>query len=231
MSTRVADLQPMMRSLYCEVIILQKDPKPTITRNEDVIWTFLVADASGSVVLTLWGKTYADLKAGDILRIQNGEVRLRLGRIQLAVPKHGTAKRIGEDLLYFSDKPNVSEYEWEPDPRTGRLARKDILAQSKASSETNNPPHPSSSSNNDSQDTNASTVPPFRPAQHNKGRAKARHVDFDQPDRTATPNPPLDTKHALRDPRVRKAQKAQNVQSAQSRHVMKRQKIHYDDAA
>lgn len=43
--------------------------EPTGVRDGDIVYKFLVADRTGSIVLTLWGAKGSEIKNGDILRL------------------------------------------------------------------------------------------------------------------------------------------------------------------
>ncbi|RCH79086.1 hypothetical protein CU097_001643, partial [Rhizopus azygosporus] len=57
------------KNFDCEVIVLQPDNEPTGTRDGDIVYKFLVADRTGSIVLTVWGTKGSEIKNGDILRL------------------------------------------------------------------------------------------------------------------------------------------------------------------
>jgi hypothetical protein len=42
---------------------------PAITRDGDMIYRFLVADKTGSIILSVWGEMGKDIRGGDILHI------------------------------------------------------------------------------------------------------------------------------------------------------------------
>lgn len=82
----IKDMSPVSRNFDCEVIVLQKgkftfffftfkltqqkkDGEPVTTREGDMIYRFLVADKTGSIILSVWGEMGKDIKSGDILRI------------------------------------------------------------------------------------------------------------------------------------------------------------------
>ncbi|KAI8365582.1 hypothetical protein BD560DRAFT_332626 [Blakeslea trispora] len=90
----VKDMNPMARNFDCEVIVLQKDDEPVVTRENELIFKFLVADRTGSINLTVWGEMGASIKIGDILRITGNSLKI---------------KRIGQDTFIFVEKPNMSE--------------------------------------------------------------------------------------------------------------------------
>lgn len=45
------------------------DGDPVTTREGEMIYRYLVADKTGSVILSVWGEMGKDIKSGDILRI------------------------------------------------------------------------------------------------------------------------------------------------------------------
>ncbi|RUP51131.1 hypothetical protein BC936DRAFT_149769, partial [Jimgerdemannia flammicorona] len=73
----IKEMKPMMRGFNCECIILYKDPNPTVTRNQDTIWKFTVADNTAAVTMLLWTEEGAYLRTGDIVRITNGRSSTR----------------------------------------------------------------------------------------------------------------------------------------------------------
>ncbi|KAG0243434.1 SOSS complex subunit B2 [Mortierella sp. GBA43] len=91
------------------VIEMLEEPRRTLESN--LITTYLAADKSGSIHVVFWGDAGASLKSGDIIRIQGGEARLFKSTLHIST-KFAKYKRIGEDTLVFSEKPNLSECEW-----------------------------------------------------------------------------------------------------------------------
>lgn len=66
---KVADLRPYMKGINIVVIVLEKGTV-TKTKDDNLLAHALVADATGSVHLSLWD-THADwLNQGDIIRIR-----------------------------------------------------------------------------------------------------------------------------------------------------------------
>ncbi|KAI9253130.1 hypothetical protein EDC94DRAFT_525534 [Helicostylum pulchrum] len=101
----VKDMNPMSRNFDCEVIVLQKDGEPVTTRDGDMIYRYLVADKTGSVILSVWGELGKDIKSGDILRIS--------GVLFISTSKSCKLKRVGQDTFPFVEKPNMSEMEFQ----------------------------------------------------------------------------------------------------------------------
>ncbi|KAI8070188.1 hypothetical protein BDF21DRAFT_344915 [Thamnidium elegans] len=100
----VKDMNPIARNFDCEVIVLQKDGDPVTTRDGEMIYRYLVADKTGSVILSVWGEMGKDIKSGDILRIS--------GVLFISTSKSCKLKRVGQDTFPFVEKPNMSEIEF-----------------------------------------------------------------------------------------------------------------------
>lgn len=113
----IKDMTPMSRNFDCEVIVLQREGEPAVTRDGDNIYRFLVADRTGSITLSVWGETGRDIKIGDILRVTGVENKLRVGRLILATPKSCKIRRVGQDTFLFTEQPNMSEVEYNTNPR------------------------------------------------------------------------------------------------------------------
>jgi len=122
--TPLSELQPMMKDMDCEVIVLTVEK--TQFKAQELMHVFLVADASGSIDLRLWTKPELEsLVPGDILRISNAEAKMYQGKLYLSMLKGtGRVRRIGEDILVFSDQPNhTTEFAWIPNPSGGGVVR------------------------------------------------------------------------------------------------------------
>lgn len=107
----IAKFRPSMRGFDCEVIVLET-AMPTNTRDGQTIYTFLVADRTGSIVMNIWGTDGKYIQNGDILRVENAESKLFKGFLQLTTAKFGKIKKIDEDTMQFNEQPNMSEFQW-----------------------------------------------------------------------------------------------------------------------
>ncbi|KAG0213715.1 hypothetical protein BGX28_003659 [Mortierella sp. GBA30] len=113
----IAELRPNMRGFNLECVLLEKAAESRRAPPDDqLITTFLAADKSGSIILTIWGSESQLLRSGDLIRLQGGEAKLFKGHIQLSTTKSGKYKKFGEDTIPFTDKPNWSEFDWVQDP-------------------------------------------------------------------------------------------------------------------
>ncbi|RUS16188.1 hypothetical protein BC938DRAFT_476672 [Jimgerdemannia flammicorona] len=155
----IKEMKPMMRGFNCECIILYKDPNPTVTRNQDTIWKFTVADNTAAVTMLLWTEEGAYLRTGDIVRITNGvcpticflpspvltiyrEAKVFSDEMHLTPARSGKIRRIGEDTMLFVEQPNMSQMEWVPNPRGGPMVTPLALAQQQQQQQQQQPQNP-----------------------------------------------------------------------------------------
>jgi replication factor A1 len=80
-----------------------------------------VADATGSILLSLWDDQIGKIAAGDTISIQNGYVSVVRNSMRLNIGKYGKMLLSEETLPEVNTEPNVSERHVEqPDrPRRG----------------------------------------------------------------------------------------------------------------
>ncbi|KAJ1897329.1 hypothetical protein LPJ66_003433 [Kickxella alabastrina] len=107
----IAKFRPFMRGFDCEVIVLET-AVPTNIRDGHTIHTFLVADRTGSIMMTIWDAEGMSIRNGDIIRIEGADAKLFRGFLQLTTTRFGKIKRVGEDTMLFKEHPNFSEMMW-----------------------------------------------------------------------------------------------------------------------
>lgn len=69
--TLISALKPFMKELNVKFIILERISLKKSAKG-NFIYTFLVADESGSIELVLWDDIGASVDSGDILILTNG---------------------------------------------------------------------------------------------------------------------------------------------------------------
>jgi len=113
--TKIADLKPYLKTLNILCIVLEK---LGVSKNSagDTITQCLVADQSGSIIISLWDDVGDIVKTGDILQLRGGYCTIHKGELKLYVGRHGLLERIGEFMLPFSETPNMSKVKWVNDP-------------------------------------------------------------------------------------------------------------------
>ena len=79
-----------------------------------------VADASGSVILSLWNDQIGTINQGDNIAIENGYVSLVRGHIRLNTGKYGKITPSEEDIADVNEENNISEAEHEQPQRPRR---------------------------------------------------------------------------------------------------------------
>jgi hypothetical protein len=50
---------------------LSSDPEPEVSGQRNIIWRFLVADETGSIVMKIWGEYGEALSEGDIIHLHD----------------------------------------------------------------------------------------------------------------------------------------------------------------
>ncbi|CDS10854.1 hypothetical protein LRAMOSA11340 [Lichtheimia ramosa] len=104
------DVKPLLRGFECQVIVLQRaEADPHFTRHGEAIYKYIVADKTGSIVLSIWGDRAKCIKSGDILRITGAEAKIRYGLLEMEALRASKVRRIGQDAMCFVEQPNYSE--------------------------------------------------------------------------------------------------------------------------
>ncbi|KJE89412.1 hypothetical protein CAOG_00886 [Capsaspora owczarzaki ATCC 30864] len=127
---KIADLKPSMRSVRIRCIVLEKGESQR-TKDDTLVTSCLVADASGSVRLTVWDDLCLHIQPSDILHITNGYCSLFKGSLTVYTGKAAMVERVGEFTMSFSETPNMSSVQWPadavfgggPPPPGGQLSR------------------------------------------------------------------------------------------------------------
>lgn len=112
--TRIAELKPFVKNCNCRVIILSKDGGK-VSKDGSMVWEARGADDSGSIIMTLFNRTGELVKPGDIIMMTGGFVTMFRGTMRLAC-KLGTVVRLGRVTMSFQEQPDVSAWEWMPNP-------------------------------------------------------------------------------------------------------------------
>ena len=99
------------------------------TREGSEVISFIVADQSGAIVLSLWDDIARTVQPGHILQLKTAYTNLFQNKLRIYVPKFGSVKKIGDFMMLFSMTPNVSLYEWTADPNNpSKFVVKDTAA-------------------------------------------------------------------------------------------------------
>ena len=70
--THLTDLRPYAKALSCRFIVLRQTDEPKMVKEGGAVFTFLVADASGSVIANFWNEVGDSVKPGDIILLTSG---------------------------------------------------------------------------------------------------------------------------------------------------------------
>eukprot|EP00123_Amoebidium_parasiticum_P006894 comp17728_c0_seq1/m.17668 comp17728_c0_seq1/g.17668 ORF comp17728_c0_seq1/g.17668 comp17728_c0_seq1/m.17668 type:complete len:222 (-) comp17728_c0_seq1:443-1108(-) len=112
--TTVVDMRPNQRSVNTHVIVLEK-PKPQPT-TLGLVYTLLVADQTGAIMLTVFNELGNEVRPGDILELVGGYCNLFKNKVltlYVGQGDRGSLKRCGEFMMAYRDTPNMSDFRWE----------------------------------------------------------------------------------------------------------------------
>lgn len=110
---RVNKLNPFLKNVSVDVIILSVLERREQARGGDWITHFLAADETGCVELTVWREPDA-LLPGDIVSVRNGICRLFQRRLQLEIAYASQIYRTGAFTLLPNLSQNISSWLWIP---------------------------------------------------------------------------------------------------------------------
>lgn len=95
---KVGNLKEYSRSVDVVVKVVSKGEVDEIYRESNSmthkVAGILVADDTGSIVLTLWDDKIDMIEVGDILRIPNGYVSVHEGSLRLNIGRYGSFERV-----------------------------------------------------------------------------------------------------------------------------------------
>lgn len=85
------------------------------------MYTYLVADESGSVEAVVFDQTHVE--PADILLIENAYTQMFRGHLTLYLGKLSSYALLGTFELAYADQPNMSHVSWAVDERNPRRLR------------------------------------------------------------------------------------------------------------
>jgi replication factor A1 len=93
--TKIVDLRPNMKSVGPLTVIVLERGVPSQTKDRHRVSRSIIADDSGSVVLSLWDDQVDLVQPGDILKL-NGYTALFKDSLTIYTGQHGSMSKIGE---------------------------------------------------------------------------------------------------------------------------------------
>ena len=119
---KVEELTPRSRSINMTVKVISINPVREVTSRRDgsshQVTEALVADETGSVLLTLWDDAIEEVSEGDIYDIRNGYVRLFRGSMQLNTGRYGSLTPSDEVIDETNVDNNMSDRQYEQERRS-----------------------------------------------------------------------------------------------------------------
>ena len=119
---KIEELTPQTRSINLTVKVISINPVRDVTSQRDGsshrVTEALVADETGSVLLTLWDDTIDEVSEGDIYDVRNGYIRLFRGSMQLNTGRYGSLTPSDEVIDETNEENNMSDRQYEEEQRS-----------------------------------------------------------------------------------------------------------------
>jgi replication factor A1 len=119
---KVEELTPQSRRINMTVKVISINPTRDVTsRRDDTshrVTEALVADETGSVLLTLWDDTIDEVSEGDVYDIRNGYVRLFRGSMRVNTGRFGSLTPSDEVIDETNVENNMSDRQYEEERRS-----------------------------------------------------------------------------------------------------------------
>jgi replication factor A1 len=119
---KIEELTPRSRSINLTVKVISINPVRDVTSRRDgsshQVTEALVANETGSVLLTLWDDTIGEVSVDDIYDIRNGYVRLFRGSIRVNTGRYGSLTPSEEIIDETNVENNMSDRQYEQERRS-----------------------------------------------------------------------------------------------------------------
>ncbi|MCW4041851.1 MAG: single-stranded DNA-binding protein [Candidatus Bathyarchaeota archaeon] len=119
---KVEELTPRSRNINMTVKVISINPTRDVSSRRDGsshrVTEALVADETGSVLLTLWDDTIDEVSEGDIYDVRNGYVRLFRGSIRVNTGRYGSLTLSEEVIDETNVDNNMSDRQYEQERRS-----------------------------------------------------------------------------------------------------------------
>lgn len=121
-SMTVEELTPRSRSVNITVKVISIYPTRDVTSRRDGsshrVAEALVADETGSVLLTLWNETIDEVNEEDAYEVRNGYVTLFRGSMRLNIGRYGSLTASEEVIDETNVENNMSDRQYEEEQRS-----------------------------------------------------------------------------------------------------------------
>lgn len=104
----IKDIRANLKNINVVFIVLEVGP-PTVTKENRVVRTFKVADATACINVSVWDEPGSLLVPGDIVRLTKGYAAIWRSCLTLYSGKNGDILKIGDFCLAFNEHLNMSE--------------------------------------------------------------------------------------------------------------------------
>lgn len=104
----IKDIRANLKNINVVFIVLEVGPA-TVTKENRVVRTFKVADATACINVSVWDEPGSLLVPGDIVRLTKGYASIWRQCLTLYSGKNGDILKIGDFCLSFNEHLNMSE--------------------------------------------------------------------------------------------------------------------------
>ena len=108
---KVEELNPGSRSVDVLVKVIEINPSKEVSTKDGSMHNVaeaVVADETGSVILSLWDNDITRVQVGKTIAIKNGYITLFRGNMRLNIGKYGTLEEPTETLEQVNSENNIS---------------------------------------------------------------------------------------------------------------------------
>jgi len=109
---KIASLTPRSRGVNLVAKVVEKPPERAVSsqydQSEHKLVETLVADETGAVTLVLWDDNIDKVNEGDVMRINNGFIKVFRGRMQLNLGRFGSIEPADVDIPNVNTENNIS---------------------------------------------------------------------------------------------------------------------------
>jgi replication factor A1 len=120
--TKIEELTPQSRNINTTIKLISINPVRDVTSRRDgsshKVTEALVADETGSVLLTLWDDTIDEVSEGTVYDVHNGYVNLFRGSMRLNTGRYGSLTPSEDIMDEVNEENNLSDRQFERQRRS-----------------------------------------------------------------------------------------------------------------
>jgi replication factor A1 len=118
----IEELTPQSRRVNVTVKVIAMNPVRDVTSRRDGsshrVAEALVADETGSILLTLWNETIDEVREGETYDVRNGYITTFRGSMRLTTGRYGSLTSSDEIIDEVNEDNNMSDRQIEEEQRS-----------------------------------------------------------------------------------------------------------------